>query len=1264
MAARVSFPGLESALAELAIEQLRVRRFQQVDPVRRPGPIEAQIASWRDVESAVDVAAVAVAQASHAEPAITVVAERLRAVASASVPGLDLDGASLGRCSDVVSVLAAFRDASSARLTAFLHGCAARTLDPPARSKLSGAFYELGLAAEAWAVLVPGAAQDDPVLVAARIDLLRREGRLAEALKDAIGASRRWPRHPLLAAHVRKLSARQNRIGASAAPTGGRETPSLRQAALAVEDLFAQGNDSAALETMWNLRELFFETANGALGAIKVLMKHLPRRLLKLNPALIEALGILPPDLQLQMSRIARAITPHRLATIAAGAANLGSAMVFWRELAHATFEVNPPVAGEVEDRAAANWILARCGGVSRTDGMGESALSRGYFVPRLDIVGLRRATRIRETWKAGAFLNYESAVASLTPRGQAFVDQIRQGGGAFVFSVHALQDVGLQKQLMLVALSAQGLRCLHLREQSDATEHPGEEVLAALPLAPEYINRNHVGAMELVAQLAGAVRAGGVAHVPVDNAWDVADVAIVPWFLRPHELAEFTGRIALMADGAIAFGSSFADIEGRMVVDFDVVPKPSAELGLRTRAIWLMQRLGRHVRDSYAQLRIPLSPSQVAAGGGVPLVRELTPVAGYLDAHPAVRASLFGRLLLDPAFPLDRPALRARNSEATFGDVRRRALSCAAMLLHFQELKPEHVGSEKFRDQHRVLAILPPGEALVALGLGALAAGSMFCICEATASLETIRNRIASFAPDLVIAVASVADKIGGDTKAPLRMLICDDAGDGEATEDLVHSFSAADALPPFDPDRPAITVFTSGSTGKPKAIVLTHRLHSVGYRWKPPREDSRHAAVVRSDTVGYAGLLTTLRDGSLLEIIPREIASQHNAFVSYLKEQRITALSAPSTIWHALVEAEGFTSANLPAFRGGVAWGERLSRPAAEAIARRFPAIWLAVTYGATEASHVSSRVLVSDGFIRDDQGTVIEPVHGAKLRAIDDAGNEITEPGVVGRLEVTGNNVMLGYFAELFARNAAVTGTETRTLVVGDLVSPTGDGTFALIGRADSIVKIGGRRISLLEIEAAAERLEPVRRAVAIAHAGQLTTEIYLAVEASRAISPVTIATAVAAATVPEARPRKVLIVDRLPVLDAGKVDSEAVARLFDARTEQPDPSDMAPALAPDPDPHRNNGAVTRDAVVAEIVSWLNQNGAWEADVDALAATSLVDNYFDSILQLDLLIHLEKEFGVAIGNGFFGREEHATFGSLAAAIAASAKGDGPVA
>ena len=1257
MVALGSYLTLYSALAELAIEQLRTQRFQQVRPARPPGPIEARIALWRDVESAVDVAAVAVAQARHPDPAISVVAGRLKTVASASAPEFNLDGASLERCSDVVSALTAFRDASCARLIAFLHGCAAQTLNPRIRSKLSGAFFDLGLAAEARMVLGDGAAEH-PVLAAARIELLRREGRLAKALEDAIAASRRWPRHPLLATHVRKLSARQNRFGSAVAPPVGGDPSSLGQANLVVEGLLLRGDNTAALEAVWNLRDIFFATAEGALGAIGILLRHVPRRLLKLNPALIDVLRTLPPALNLQMSRAARAITPDRLAAIAA-AAETASPVDFWRHLAHATFDASPPSVGEIEDRAAANWLLARCK-VVPNDGMGRPARSRGYFVPQIDVDGLKRMEKIRETWDAGSFLNYASAVASLTPRGKAFVERLAENGdGAFVFSVHAWQDVGLQKQLMLVALSSYGLRCLHLRAQSDMTEHPGEEALAALPLPLEYINRNHVGAIELVAQLAGAVRAGGVAHVPVDNAWDVADIAIVPWFLRPHELAEFTGRIALMADGEIVFGSSFADAHGRMVVDFDAVAKPPAGVGLRTRAIWLMQRLGRNVRDSYARLGIPLSPAQIAAGGGVPLARELVPVAVYLDAHPAARASLFGRLLLDPAFPLERPALRAGSGAATFGDLRRRSLSCAAMVLHFQELKPEHVKSARFRDQHRMLALLPPGEALVVIGLGALAAGSLLCICEADASLETVRNRIALFSPDLVVAAASVADKLGDVGALPSKTLICDDAGDDRAIDDLIHSFPPADALPAFDADRPGLTVFTSGSTGQPKAIVLTHRLHSDGYQWKPLREDSRHAAIVRSDTVGYAGLLTSLRDGSLLDIVARDLAGQHGALVSLLKERRITSLSAPSTIWHALAEADGFKATDLPVFRGGVAWGERLSRRATETIARRFPAIWLAVTYGATEASHVSSRVMVSDGVVRDDQGTVIEPVHGARLRAVDGDGNEITEPGVVGRLEVTGSNVMLGYFDELLAANAAVGAAEARTVIVGDLVSPASDGTFSLIGRSDSIVKIGGRRISLIKIEAAAERLAPVRRAVALARPGQLTTEICLAVEAASPISPATIATAIAAATVSEARPRKVLILDRLPVLNTGKLDREAVARLFDGEAEQSGSPDPVASFAPDPAPRRRNGAVSRDTVLAAIVSWLNLNGTWEAEVDALAATSLVDNYFDSILQLDLLIHLEKEFGVPIGDAFFGRDDQATFGSLAAAIAGAGRG-----
>jgi acyl-coenzyme A synthetase/AMP-(fatty) acid ligase len=1246
-----AYADLEAAIANLAIERMPILRAERVGPSRSGSLVDLKIADWLEATRIADIAAISVSLSGQNIDALTLISRRLTEVVERIVPGLDLSKASLESCRPVVGALTSFLDARRSALQSAVRDAEDKA-GPLGRLRAARVYADLGLDDDAQAILDGFSSEHRgrPPYVAASAHVLSRQGRLAEALGIAIDALRRWPADGQLASVVRDLSRRQGRFDYLQIPPPPPPQPmTLDYARQTVDDLLYQRKALAALETIWNLRRLFFAGPSGLMEVFRIVLARLGSDAVIRSPAFAGQLETLPPDTRLTLTKLANLGTPERLAAIAGQSAR-GARLEFWHRLARLSYDTARLAVGNVADPAAADWILNRSGGGAHRERYAAAAASQGYRVANNDLAGLKRSILLAAAWNSGAYLNYDSARRSLTERGRAFLEQVRfSGTGAFVFTVHAHQDVGLQKHLLSVAVCSFGLRSLNLRRRANEPDHPGRSILDKLPLAPEYISRLLIGPLDLAAQLAGAAREGGVAQIPIDHAWDFTDAVTVPWLVRPHSLASYVGRVALMADAAIAFGASYSDTDSDFVVDFSVIQSPPRTYSLKTRSAWLLQRLGRQVRSSYREQQIALSVDQITSAGGVPMLRELTPADVYLNRHADARSGLFGGLLFDDAYPLSTTCLRTERTETTFGDLRRRALTCAALLLHFQELKPDHMRGRSFRDQHRVMAILQPGEGLIELGLGALAAGSLLCVCQTDTPIETVEQRIGSFRPDLVIAAASVADRLRDGVWSAAPILVCDDAGDGPAIDDLTFSFAPAQGVPAFDADRPALVVFTSGSTGTPKAVTVTHRIHSHGIR-ETLREDSRHAAMPRWDSIGFAGLITILREGSVLHVIPPSVTTTPTALVDFFKRWDITALSAPSTVWHGLARSADFSAVNLPAFRGGVAWGERLAAWAVEAVAHSFPAAWLAVSYGATEASHASLRVVLSDGISRAAEATLIEPARGTSLRLVDEAGNDQSERGGVGRVEITSDNVMLGYFDELFANNPATPLAGRRTLLLGDLATAVEGRLFKLVGRDDSIIKVGGRRVSLLEIEAAAESVKGVIRAVALARDGALTTDVLLAVEADADVSIREIADRIAAKTFPEARPRRIRKVERLPMLPAGKTDPEAVRRLFDdaAVAEEGSGAIVAPGRA-------NGGPRTPEVVIAAMSSWLEQNG-WKVEADQIADISLVDNYFDSILQLELLMHLEKEFGVILDHRLFGGETSLTFGSLARALAES--------
>lgn len=116
--------------------------------------------------------------------------------------------------------------------------------------------------------------------------------------------------------------------------------------------------------------------------------------------------------------------------------------------------------------------------------------------------------------------------------------------------------------------------------------------------------------------------------------------------------------------------------------------------------------------------------------------------------------------------------------------------------------------------------------------------------------------------------------------------------------------------------------------------------------------------------------------------------------------------------------------------------------------------------------------------------------------------------------------------------------------------DRIEPAGDGTFTLVGRADGIVKIGGGRIAVAEVERLLRELPSVRDAavVSVAVGGARQHELWAAVVAPGATVP-ELRAALLRRLEPIALPRRFRLVDALPREDNGKLQRQRLLALFD-------------------------------------------------------------------------------------------------------------------
>ena len=857
------------------------------------------------------------------------------------------------------------------------------------------------------------------------------------------------------------------------------------------------------------------------------------------------------------------------------------------------------------------------------------------------------------EQWYFEAMRDYGAVSRALNGRARNFLERARRSRrGALIFSVHNAKAIQLQPFIVSLAPSSFGLHCVSVSGGFAWKVAQYKQQTAHLPLAPELLNRGEDTVLGQVARFSGTLRGGGVVHLNAD--WSLADQEeiAVPWLLVPHKIPLLPAKLVCASGCDIAFGIAMVNDGKEVVVDLVDVPVPPVRHNEMTRARWLTQRVARTVRATFLEQEIGIADMQIRRGGGLPAQRRLIPAAQFMETFADVRESLFGRVLLEPAMDGARQALLTPRSIASFADLRRRGLACAAMIMHFQDGKPQHVMEQRtFRDQHRVMAIVPQGELALALALGTLAAGSLFCMCQSDIRPADALKRVDIFQPDLIITCAAIADSMPDEMWRDRVCLICDDDCDGETVDELTQGFRPAAALPAFDSLAPALTVFTSGSTGQPKGVTLNHQMHSIGTgldRLEGLGPDDRIVYLTRWDAIGLADLLAVLRAGASLHVPEQAILNRTGALLDYLKRHAITAFSAPSTLWHMLALSD-FSGDALPLLKMGLLWGERIRWPLVETIAKKLPQTGLRATFGASEVSYVSYGSLDQATDRSASPGGRVVPGHQVRIMLEDNASP--AGASETGRIEVTGPDVMLGYFDALFQSNAPVSREISRKVLLEDIVMLDSAGDVCVLGRRDSVVKIAGRRVSLIEIEAAAESVTGVARALAFLRPGRVTDEVLLAVESADIACEPAVAEAIANRTFAAARPTKLLRYDHFPMLPGGKIDRAAIQRHLQ---DEPSPVETAEQIE-----QRPAQRMTAEDVIAAIASWAAVSKRVPVGTTVSGTTSLdAGGPFDSMGMIELLLHLEGVLGYPLPLHALSGKGVATVGGFATAIATASQ------
>lgn len=276
------------------------------------------------------------------------------------------------------------------------------------------------------------------------------------------------------------------------------------------------------------------------------------------------------------------------------------------------------------------------------------------------------------------------------------------------------------------------------------------------------------------------------------------------------------------------------------------------------------------------------------------------------------------------------------------------------------------------------------------------------------------------------------------------------------------------------------AAIFYTSGSTGKPKGVMLSHlnlisnTSATIEYL-KLTKNDSTLVILPFYYIYGNSLLLTNIAAGACLVIDNRFLYPE--TVLNTMEEKQCTGLSGVPSNFMILLGKSTLTSRQFPHLRYFTQAGGAMAPDVTRALADAFPDKEIYIMYGQTEAA---PRVTYLPPLkLTEKLGSIGIPLNGVSVSIVNEQQAEVPT-GVTGELVVAGDNVMMGYWRQPDEQQEVL---RDGRLFTGDLGYKDDDGYIFIVGRKKEIIKAGGNRVSVKEVEEAIVAHEKVLEACVI-------------------------------------------------------------------------------------------------------------------------------------------------------------------------------------
>lgn len=310
--------------------------------------------------------------------------------------------------------------------------------------------------------------------------------------------------------------------------------------------------------------------------------------------------------------------------------------------------------------------------------------------------------------------------------------------------------------------------------------------------------------------------------------------------------------------------------------------------------------------------------------------------------------------------------------------------------------------------------------------------------------------------------------------------MLVFDDVLNEGARSDLDRTLTQRQAA--VRADDVVNMFYTSGTTGAPKGALATHNvlMNIANYNELmkiTPDDVLQVPAPLFYTTANYWGMLSGLMSGAKVCLCtlftPEERLTQ-------IEKERVTVTIGAPSVWISTMDYLKGHTCNTSSLR--VVWtgGGPISRSHVNTIKASI-CDCVVMVYGMTETAGITTLTKLDDP---PDvvANTIGLPLPYFQLKIIDRTTGKVLPEGKAGELCVRGKYVIKGYLN--------MPGEEETQYFDGEGWYHTGDvmvknenGYYSYVGRAKEVIKVGGERVGLYEVDSFVKTHPKVKMAATI-------------------------------------------------------------------------------------------------------------------------------------------------------------------------------------